>query len=77
MLYFVKVVFKVWYLVGIDLIDVGKVFVNGNCYFLIMMDYFSKYVEVIFLLDKSVVSVVKGFYKVYCCYGVFVYIILD
>ena len=72
-----KVVAKVWYLVGIDLIDAGKVSGKGKCYLLTMTDYLSKYVEAIPLPDKSVLSVVKGFYKMYCRHGASAHIISD
>ena len=64
-----KVVSKVWYLVGIDLMDAGKVSAKENRYPLTMTDYFSKYVEAIPLPDKSDVSVTKGLYKAYCRHG--------
>lgn len=73
----VKVVSKVWYLVGIDLIDAGKVSAQGNRYLLTMTDYFSKYVEAIPLPDKSAVSVAKGLYKAYCRHGAPAHIISD
>ena len=69
MLHPVKVVSKVWYLVGIDLIDASKVSAKGNRYLLTMTDYFSKYVKAIPLPDKSAVTVAKGLYKAYCHHG--------
>ena len=72
-----KVVSKVWYLVGIDSIDVGKVSAEGNRYLLTMTDYFSKYVEAIPLPEKSAVSVAKGLYKAYCRHGGPAHIISD
>jgi len=73
----VKVVAKVWYLVGIDLIDAGKVSGKGKRYLLTMTDYFSKYVEAIPLPDKSALSVAKGFYKMNCRHGAPAHIISD
>ena len=77
MLHPVKVVAKVWYLVGIDLIDAGKVSGKGNQYLLTMTDYFSKYVEAIPLPVKSALSVAKGLSKVYCRHGAPAHIISD
>ena len=43
----IKVTSKVWYLVGIDLIDAYKVTSSGNRYVLTTTDYFTKYVKVV------------------------------
>ena len=77
MLHPVKVVSKVWYQVGIALIDPSKVSAKGNHYLLTMMDYFSKYVEAIPLTDKSAISIAKGRYNTYCCPGATAHIISD
>ena len=77
MLHPVKMVSKVWCLVGIDLVDAGKVSAKENRYLLTMTDYFSKYVEAIPLPDKSAVSVAKGLYKAYCRHGSPAHIISD
>ena len=77
MLHPVKVVSKVWYLVGIDLTDAGKVSAKGNRYLLTMTEYFSKYVEAIPLPNKSTVSIAKGLYKTYCRHGAPAHIIAD
>ena len=76
-LHSVKVVSKVWYLVGIDPIDAGKMSGKGNRYLLTTTDYFSKYVEAIPLPDKSALSVTKGLYKAYCRHGAPAHIISD
>ena len=68
---------KVWYLVGIDLIDASKTSAKGNRYLLTQTDYFSKYVEAIPLPDKSALSVAKGLYKTYCRHGAPAQIISD
>ena len=73
----VKVVSKVWYLFGIDLIDAGKVSAKGNRYLLTMTDYFRKFVEAIPLPDKSAVSVAQSLYKAYCRHGAPAHIISD
>ena len=77
MLHPIKVTAKVWYLVGIDLIDASKTSAKGNRYLLTQTDYFSKYVEAIPLPDKSALSVAKALYKTYCRHGAPAHIISD
>ena len=77
MLHPVKVTAKVWYLVGIDLIDASRTSAKGNRYLLTQTDYFSKYVEAIPLPDKSALSVAKGLFKTYCRHGAPAHIISD
>ena len=77
MLHPVKVTAKVWYLVGIDLIDASRTSAKGNRYLLTQTDYFSKDVEAIPLPDKSVLSVAKVPYKTYCRQGAPAHIISD
>lgn len=50
---------------------------DGFCYVLTMTDYFSKYVEVVPLRDKSALSVARGIYKIYLRHGAPVSIITD
>ena len=75
----VKVVDKVWYLVGIDLIDAHKVTTMGNRYILTQTDYFSKYVEAVPLPSKSAEAVAQGLYATYryCRHGAPAHIISD
>ena len=68
---------QVWYLVGMDLIGPFKPSVLGYKFVLTMTDYFSKYVEATPIIDKSVDSVAKGIYKIYCRQGAPVHIITD
>ena len=73
----VKVLTKVWYLVGMDLIGPFQSTADGNKYILTMTDYFSKYVEVVPIPDKSAVSVAHAIYKVYCRQGAPASVICD
>ena len=50
---------------------------DGSSLVLTMTNYFSKYVEVAPLKDKSAVSVATGLYKVNCRQGAPVHIISD
>ena len=72
---------KVCYLVAMDLIAVMGQQRRVINFVLIMMDYFSKYVamcvEAVPLKDKSVVSVAREIYEVYCRQGAPVHIISD
>ena len=72
-----KVTAKVWYLVGIDLIDASRTSTKGNRYLPTQTDYFSKYLEAIPLPEKSALSVVKGLNKTYCRHGAPAHIISD
>jgi hypothetical protein len=73
----VKVVEKVWYLVGIDLIDAHKETKNGNRYILTQTDYFSKYVEAVPIPNKSAEAVAHGLYNTYCRHGAPAHVISD
>lgn len=73
----VKVVDKVWYLVGIDLIDAHKESKNGNRYILTQTDYFTKYVEAVAIPRKSAEAVAKGLYLTYCRHGAPAHVISD
>lgn len=73
----VKVIPKVWYLVGVDLVDAKKVTASGQRYILTQTDYFSKYVEGMPLPDKSATSVAKALFKTFCRHGAPVHIITD
>ena len=73
----VKVVEKVWYLVGIDLIDAHKETKNGNRYILTQTDYFTKYVEAVPLSNKSAEAVAYGLYNTYCRHGAPAHVISD
>ena len=68
---------EVWYLVGMDLIGPFKRSPEGYQYVLTMTDYFSKYVEVVPILDKSAIAVAIAIYQVYCTHGAPVAIIAD
>ena len=73
----IKVTSKVWYMVGVDLIDARNVTTNGNRYILTQTDYFTKYVEAVPLKDKSAGSVAKAMFKVFCRRGSPVHILSD
>ena len=73
----VKVIEKVWYLVGIDLIDAHKVTKNGNRYILTQTDYFTKYVEAVPIPNKSAEAVAQGLYTTYCRHGAPAHVISD
>ena len=73
----IKLVSRVWYLVGMDLIDAHRVTSSGNRYILTTTDYFTKYVEAVPIKDKSAESVAKAIYKVFCRRGSPVHIISD
>ena len=73
----IAVALKVWYLVGMDLIGPFKATAQGHQYVLTMTDYFTKFVEAVPIEDKSVISVARGIYKVYCRQGAPVHIITD
>ena len=72
-----KVVPKVWYLVGIDLLEAPTTSQSGNRYLLTQTDYFTKYVEAVALSDKNADSVARGLYSTYCRHGAPVHIISD
>ena len=73
----IAVVPKVWYLVGVDLIGPFKPFHQGYKFVLTITNYFSKYVEVVSIVEKSAISVASAIYKVYCQQGTPVHIITD
>lgn len=73
----VKVVPKVWYLVGSDLLEAPTTSQDGNRYLLTQTDYFTKYVEATPLPHKSADEVAKGLYSTYCRHGAPVHIISD
>ena len=73
----VKVVPKVWYLVGIDLIEAPTTSQDGNRFLLTQTDYFTKYVEATPVPDKSADKVAKGLYSTYYRHGAPVHIISD
>ena len=60
-----------------DLIGPFKSSALGYKFVLTVVDYFSKYVEAVPIPDKSVDSVAKGIYKIYCQQGAPVHIITD
>ncbi len=60
-----------------DLIGPFKVTPEGYKYVLVMIDYFTKYVEVSPIPDKSAISVSRGIYRIYCRQGAPVSIICD
>ena len=73
----IKVTAKVWYLVGIDLLDAHKVTASGNRYIITQTDYFSKYVEAMPLPEKTAGSVAKALFQTFCRHGAPVHIISD
>ena len=73
----VKVVEKVWYLVGIDLINAHKETKYANRYIFTQKDYFTKYVEAILLSNKSAAAVTHDLYKKYCRHGAIAHVISD
>lgn len=73
----VKVVDKVWYLVGIDLIDAHNSTTKGNRYILTQTDYFTKYVEAVAIPSKSAEAVAQALYATYCRHGAPAHVISD
>lgn len=60
---------EVWNLVGMDLIGPLKLTSHGNQYALTMTCYFSKWIEVFPIRDKSALSVARAIYTGYCRHG--------
>ena len=71
----VKIVPRIWYLVGIELIDAHTTSNYGNRYLLTQTDYFTKYIKGIPIPDKTAISVAKCLFSTYCRHGDPVHII--
>ena len=73
----VKVVPRVWYLIGIDLVNAHTRSKKGNKFILTLTDYFTKYVEACPIPDKSANSVARALYSTFCRHGSPAHIISD